>query len=372
MITLQKLQLKDNPFKYITPEPKTFKVENPLWAGLDDIKRKITEIYSDLETTDAMNIILNWGPYGGGKTYAAYYFIYHSKANAQQNFIQIYVRSPKEGSSATNNLYRSIIDYLSFSQIKERISTLLEKVGGDELFKLINDKINSEDFATAIMLIGSNDKEVETIMHRYLYSNVTKTELKKVGLARTIDSEIDRIKILSGIFHCFIGDSVELPGRVILWIDEVEDLIYYSSKHYKIFSQALRDLVDTMNENFCMFLNFTLSEPEQDTIELVLGSALWTRITNKIRFSDLDKEGAKKYVKDLIKYYQIEDTGDYGPFSESAVDRLLEIVETTELTPREINKIFNNVLLHAQRNDFEHINNPVVEEWRSQFEQEES
>jgi len=370
MTTFEVLNLRENPFKSITPDPNNFNIENSLWAGLDDVKEKLVEIYESFGSDDAMRITLNWGPWGGGKTYAAYYFVYNPKFN-EQNYTQIYVRSPKDGSSSVNQLYRSIIDYMSFSRIKLQVNTLLEKIGDKALFDLINQKINSEEYSKAIILVGSKDTDIESIMHRYLYSNVTNTELKKVGLARTIDTEIDKIKVLSGLFHCFIGNETETTGKLVLWIDELEDLIYYSAKHYKIFSQALRDLADTMNENFGLFLNFTLAEPEQDTIELILGSALWSRITNKIRFSDLDFENAKKYVKDLINFYQIEKKDNFEPFSEETIELLIKIVETIELTPREINKVFNNIFTYSQKNGYEIINKPVYDEWYEKFEREE-
>ena len=62
MKTLEQLNLRDNPFKHVTPDPNNFKIENPLWAGLDDIKVKLEEIYKNLAYTDGMRVTLNWGP----------------------------------------------------------------------------------------------------------------------------------------------------------------------------------------------------------------------------------------------------------------------------------------------------------------------
>lgn len=364
---LEKLNLTDNPFKFLTPSEQMFKPENPLWAGLPEVKSKIDAVYSRVIKRGARSIVLNWGPYGGGKTFAANYFT-RRLYPGQDGIYQVYIRSPKEGSSSVDNFYRSVLESISISSVREQIGRLVDSWGDKQFYSFMRKRIQSEEFAKALLLLGSStDSDTQETLRRFLFSTATKTDLKKIGIARPLQDEMDKVKALVGILLCFVSDGSGKGGRLFIWLDEMEDLIYYSAKQYKIFSQAMRDLVDSLSENFGLFLNFTLSEPEQNTIELVLGSALWSRITNKIRFDDLNITSAKLYLHELIAYYQKSTTGDFTPFDEASVDALLSIVQDRELTPREINKTFGEFLEYCLERDYEMISVEKVQEWKKQL-----
>ena len=88
----------------------------------------------------------------------------------------------------------------------------------------------------------------------------------------------------------------------------MEDLIYYSPKHYKIFSQVLRDLFDSLHSSVLFFMNFTLAESEESTIELILGGAVWSRITKKIRYKQFTEKNAFDYCNELLTRSKIDST----------------------------------------------------------------
>lgn len=225
-----------NPFHYITPTPGYYFGEYIPWVGMSDTKKKIVKVYSNLLLKPKQQVVMNWGLNGVGKTFAAYHFMDSLKSDI--DICQVYVRCPKHGNEASQEFHKNIIGFLSFRKIRNQIRRMIELLGEDELFSFLHNRIRNEEIANAIVLIGSEDHETEQLMHRYVFDGLTKTELKKVGLPMNIEWGSDSIKFLAGIIFSFIGDQKKYKGRFVLWLDEMEDMIYYSQKEYKAFSQV--------------------------------------------------------------------------------------------------------------------------------------
>lgn len=364
MADLTTLNLQYNPFKNITPSMED---GNVVWAEMHDIKSKLERSYTECIQTNSKQVVLNWGQYGGGKTFSAYYFI-KEKGNTA-NLTNIYVRCPKDGGKATDEFFKSIIDYISFETIHNHIRTLIGLLGEEQLMTFLTPK-TSREYAKAICLIGSDDAETKESMNRFLYAGVTKTELKKLGLAKDIQTDSDSIKFLAGIISCFIGDGNLFKGNVVFWIDEMEDLIYYSPKHYKAFSQVLRDFFDSISNSFLVFMNFTLAESEESTIELILGGAVWSRITKKIRYKQFTETNALTYVDELLVHSKIDSTIGNKPFNSALVARVIEHIPSGNLTPREINKHFNSLISYAIEKNSDIINQNILNEWIREYEED--
>lgn len=365
MSTLADLNLNQNPFRDITPNPEIRSDDPIVWGDMVNVKDNIQHVYDNTINTTPRQIILNWGQYGGGKTFSAYYFIkkFNDKTIDNVNLHHAYIRNPKEGNQATKQLFRNIVDFLSLSKITDQVKNLFDALGEQKFFNFINNKINSEEFSKAIMLLASRDEDIKSIMSRYIFSGVTKTELKKLGIARTLDSNIDQIKFLTGIISCFLGDYNHYSGKFIVWIDEMEDLVYYSSKDYKMFSQALRDLFDSLNNNFTVFMNFTLAEPQESTIELLLGGALWSRINRKIRFQELNMDDVLIYCQDLLNSCSIQQREAYYPFTEDILKALIQLIPKGQVTPREINKNCKGIIDITLQKNLTSISMVEVQDW---------
>jgi hypothetical protein len=364
MATITDLNLNFNPFRDITPSLSDIQ---PKWAGMRDVKSKIERAYQDCIENNSKQIILNWGQYGGGKTFSAYYFI-KQYAVSEENITHIYIISPKEGSKATVEFFKSVIDWLTFEKINTQIANIIDAKGQDYLFRFLSPNIGQE-FAKAICLIGSTNTEISDMMNRFLYVGLTKTELKKLGLAKDISSDADSIRFLSGIISCFIGNEDMIHGKVILWLDEMEDMIYYSPKHYKAFAYVLRDLFNTVNSGFLSFMNFTLAEGEDTTIELILGGALWSRITKKIRYKQFIIDDALEYCNELLNNAQI-DKDIQKPFSESMLRSILGIIPISLLTPREINKHLTSLINFSLAANKSEIDDEILSSWIEDYHQD--
>lgn len=361
-MSLSQLNLSKNPFKDTTSRGSS----NLVWAGMEYLKSKVDRCYEDCLLDESKQMVLNWGPYGGGKTFSSYYFIKHY--SVQPLLKQIYLRSPKDGNRVIKEFFKSVIDDLTFDEIHNHVASLIVIHGENNLTQLLTPKATSE-YAKAIVLLGSNDVQTKQLMNRFLYSSLTKTELRKLGLAKDIQSDSDTVRFLSGLLACYAGESEVYDGKLIIWMDEMEDIIYYAQKNYKAFSQVLRDLFDSFSGDVLMFLNFTLAEGEEQTIEVILGGAIWSRITKKIRYAEVTEETAMQYVGELLYASKI-DKDISAPFTQSILLQLIRMIPVISLTPREINKYLSSVLNYAVRQNVEIIDVELINTWANEFEQD--
>ncbi len=356
------INLVRNPFQYTNPTNSS----NLVWAGLKTVKEAVERVYIGAYQRTARQIVLNWGPYGGGKTHAAYYFT-PSKIESirEENFIHIYCRLPKDSSQATKQLVDNIIDSLRVSKIKEMLEKVYNEVGKEYLHEYITNQIQSEEFADAIIKFAEPAHATHALLSKYLFDGLSGAKLDKLNIARSLKNDNDRVKFLAGILIAISASPTE-NKRIFLWVDEMEDLVSYNSKHYKIFSQMLRDLIDTVNEKMVFFMNFTLAENEENTIKMVLGESLWVRINQKIRFQNLTVEESIEYCQELINF-QIVSKEAPSPLNDECIRFLVQSLPENMLNPREINKICSPFLEYILENHITQISSEIVKVWLNSF-----
>ena len=88
------------------------------------------------------------------------------------------------------------------------------------------------------------------LLSAYFLDKCTTSELRKLNLNRNIEKTQDYFRVLAGVFQCFIGLSestdVAEHNRFCLWIDEMENFVYFTPPQYRPFGQGLRELVDRL------------------------------------------------------------------------------------------------------------------------------
>ena len=355
--------LKKSPFDLTPPTDP----EQIVWAGMKQVKRRFDEIFEVAFSDSTTQVVLNQGPWGGGKTHASLYF--KNKKNLPQtltdtdkeHFFPINVCVPKEPGNPAEDLYTDILDILGMRDVQRIIRDAIGNLSEDEALDLLHKFLSSEELARAFWLYGTQeDNERQALLRSYFFEGVTRTELRKLGIARNITKSQDRFRVLAGVLQCIIGIDQRResfrPTRVCLWIDEIEDLIYLSSAQFRIVSQGLRDMIDRLPNNFTLFLNMTLSDPEEyEDLETILGGALLNRITDFIYFPELELNEAVEYVSEIINHHQYRDEPlpkelpKTYPFEPKALEMLLDGLEIK--TPREINKRCRNVINFAFRDN---------------------
>ena len=201
----------------------------------------------------------------------------------------------------------------------------------------------------------------------YFLGKCTTTELRKLGLNRNIEKTQDYFRVLAGVFHCLTGLSestdVTKHNRFCLWIDEMENFIYFTPPQYRPFGHGLRELVDRLPYFFTLFMNFTLTSPEEyEEIELILGGYLTDRITRHIFFNEVENQKKMlQYVSDVLSHYrtQEEPKTPYSPFTEDALGALMANLQ--QRTPRNMNKRCHSALMRAfEKGIFEKGEAPAI------------
>ena len=353
--------LKKNPFD-LTPPTNP---EQIVWAGMKRIKQRFDEIYEVAFSDSATQVVLNQGPYGGGKTHASLYFGNQNNLplppTNERQIYHISVCVPKEPGKPAEDLYTDILDTLGMRYVHRIIRDAIGNLPEDETLDLLQKFLGSEELARAFWLYGTEEgSENQALLRSYFLEGTTRTELRKLGIARNITKAQDRFRVLTGVLQCLIGlDShreVSHPSRVCLWIDEMEDLIYLTSAQFRIVSQGLRDMIDRLPNNFTLFLNMTLADPEEyEDLETILGEALLNRITDFIYFPELELNEAMEYVNELINHPQYRDQSllkelpQTYPFEAEALKMLLDGL--AKKTPRDINKRCRNAINFAFRDN---------------------
>ena len=364
--------LNRNPFDIIPPTDP----EQVIWVGMPKLKERFNEIFEIAISSASTQIVLNQGPYGGGKTHASLYF--RCKDNlplVSPSGSQIYtipIHIPKDSGNLDQGFYTELLDKLGMTYVREIIRGAVSNLSEVEALKLLHKVLGSEELARAFWLFGTeNASDKQALLRAYFLEGSTRTDLKKLGIARNITKAQDRFRVLAGVLQCLIGldPSLDLSGhsRVCLWIDEMEDLIYFTSSQFRTLTQGLRDIVDRLPNFFTLFLNMSLAEPEEDKdIELLLGRAVMDRVTDVIYFPELKPDEAVQYVDELVNHPQYRDKPlpeglpQTYPFDETALRMLLEDLE--KRTPRDINKRCGDAINHAFRdNQFHQAGKGIID-----------
>ncbi|MFC1714406.1 hypothetical protein ACFL6S_12120, partial [Candidatus Poribacteria bacterium] len=360
--------LKQNPFPTSPPR----RPKEAFWAGFGKLRGQFENLLGAAFTTSRTQVILNWGEYGSGKTHAAVYFRRPDSLPSKQvrQVWNLYIQTPKEADRAGELFYQNIVEAIGFRRLRKEIRRIIEIHGDQNALEKLQEATESEILGKSLWLLGfERDRSGELslfqeegasekwqrLLEAYFFSETTKGDLKTLGLSRGISSAQDRSHILGGLLRCLTGfaptSGIEEHSRIILWIDELEDLIYYTARQHRLFTQGLCELIDFVPHYLTLLMNITLSSPEafEDTTT-VLGEAVVDRVTDEVKFHSPSEEEALEYFCDLVKHYRTEDPKARGlpdtyPFAKSAIVNL--IANLPNHTPQDVNQRCSEVVRKA-------------------------
>ena len=347
--------LRENPFTVSPPtNPK-----QTTWAGLEELRSEFNSVFREAKASAPTQVVLCRGSIGGGKTHASLFFGYDENipetSPSVQNIEVLRVQTPTETGNPAKDFYLEIMEQIGLERIGEAVNETVESVGRDVVKQNFRQAMVSGDFVKALLDLGSSPIPAGpgSLLNAYFLGKCTTTELRKLGLNRNIEKTQDYFRVLAGVFCCLTGlsDSTDVTqhNRFCLWIDEMENFIYFTPPQYRPFGQGLRELVDRLPYFFTLFMNFTLTAPEEyEEIELILGGYLTDRITRQIFFHEVkDQEDLLQYVRELLSHYRPQEKPKtpYFPFTEEALRALMSNLQRG--TPREVNKRCRNALMRA-------------------------
>ncbi|MDE0424960.1 MAG: hypothetical protein OXN25_08845 [Candidatus Poribacteria bacterium] len=348
--------LRENPFMVNPPtDPK-----RAIWAGMDELKDEFKSVFWEAKASAPTQVVLCRGPIGGGKTHASLFFSSDKNIPDASPSIQsievLRVQTPTETGNPARDFYLDVIEQIGLERIGEAVKKNVGSVGRNVVERNLRQTMVSSDFVNALLKLyeaSPISPGAGSPLSAYFLGKCTTTELRKLGLNRNIEKTQDYFRVLAGVFRCLTGLSesadVTQHNRFCLWIDEMENFIYFTPPQYRPFGQGLRELVDRLPYFFTLFMNFTLTSPEEyEEIELILGGYLTDRITGQIFFHEVkDQEKMLQYVRELLSHYRIEEKPKtpYFPFTEEALRALMSNLQRG--TPRDMNKRCRNALMRA-------------------------
>jgi len=342
-------KLKDNPFR-MTP---AIHQDEIIWAGFPELKKKLEKRIVRSMKISSSSLVLNWGGWGCGKTHSANYFNIKSKLEkiaenqSKQQPFSIKITFPT-GKKPVGDLFTMIIDHIDIEHIRKLFKTHKEDIGkfiASFSQNLIISNIVKEIFA------GDSDP---TDLKAYLYGTSSAAELKhlkKVNILRKIESDDDRIRILAGLFACLTYRQ-EVYSCIIIWIDEFESISLLNNVNIETINNFIRELLDNTPNFLLVFLNFTLTALlDVEDLSKYLSESVISRVREKISFESPDEEDLKRYLKELLNsdLYRTEEVSEeniYHPFTEEAIDKIIETIGDTSL--RRYNEAFSIMLELAE------------------------
>lgn len=350
------IALRENPFAMSPPDDPT----DVVWADMSTIKSDYLRILREAKGSAPTQVVLVRGPVGGGKTHASLFFSLKERWPSQSPSVDsvhiVRVPTPKETGKPDRNFYLDVMEFLTLEKIREVVSNAVEEVGRPKAQTILQRTMLSADLSGALLRLG--DEEDRQLLDAYFMGKLSTSELRRLKLNRNIEKTQDYFRVLAGIFHAFIGLSesraVGKHNRVCLWLDELEDFVYFTPAQYRPFGQGLRELVDRVPFFFTVFLNFTFTSPEDfEEIELILGKYLIDRVTQNIIFDEMSETERFNYVRDMLQSYGTAQRASlsavknniYYPFTEDSLK--LALSNLSKNTPRDVNKRCRNTILKA-------------------------
>lgn len=348
--------LRENPF---TINPPT-NPEQAIWAGLKELRGEFNSVFWEAKASAPTQVILCRGPIGGGKTHASFFFGSNENIPETSPSVRdievLRVHTPTDTKNPARDFYLEVMDQIQLERIGNAVKKNVQSVGRDVVERNLRQTVVSGDFVNALLKLyeaSPISPGAGSPLSAYFLGKCTTTELRKLGLNRNIEKTQDYFRVLAGVFRCLTGlpDSTDVAehNRFCLWIDEMEHFIYFTPPQYRPFGQGLRELVDRLPYFFTLFMNFTLTSPEEyEDIELILGGYLTDRITRHILFDEVRDQGKMlQYVRELLSHYRTQEKPKtpYFPFTEDALRALMSNLQRG--TPRNMNKRCRNALMRA-------------------------
>jgi hypothetical protein len=354
-INWQEIGFVKNPFT-IEPDRES---NNLIWAGFKNNKKKLDGIISNSISSGNTNLFLNLSRWGGGKTHTAYYYKSYKNLpikldDERESPFHIILNTPKSGDKADLEFFIHLIESFKIRYISKLVQYFRAEYGDEDSLDKLIDWTKSEDLGKIVWLLGEKNDDVVFNAKQVLFNPPTQQVKNKLKISRGIVSTDDRFQIIAALIKLISqfdkSGKLNNSRQVFLWLDELESLVYYTSKQYRPFTQAIRDLIANVPTNLTVFLNFSFSEPDDiRSVELVIGAALLDRVTDKIIFDEVNNQEALIYVSELFKHYRILEFNQkaFFPFSEDSLVSIFELINQQSgkpLLPRTINKGLNHVI----------------------------
>ena len=246
--TWAELGLKTDPFP-LTPTPDSEFV----WAGQAQLKAELDEILMQARATEGTQFIGLVAPWGSGKTHALGYYSHPEnlpgtdlRAIEETKFVGVIF--PKSEKQIAEGFFHRVIDKLKWEHLVEQVVRFNEE-HPNEFAKFISVLLqDNADLVRAFNYLKDPalDDNTSFLVQSYLFGQASKRDRDRLRFIRPGNSVEERYLSLNAFFALETGWKSAKRTRLVLWIDEAENLIKLSSNNFDPFTQGLRDTCWTL------------------------------------------------------------------------------------------------------------------------------
>ena len=346
-----------DPFPFDPPKVVNY------WADNKKILQKIVQAQIDSVMFASSFMYILYGPIGGGKTFAVKYL-----ANPEtQKLILAGLKKPEFES--LNIRVAAIVPVrtgqLTFSLHKDIVKKLFTAIfKSDELINILvkadqigegNVKAAFEDLKRSARLTLEGKVNIANLENSEGYKFLIQTK-SRLGKLLDVNELVETIEVL-------VKALSEKYERIIISIDELENLRRATGTERILCSDFLRKMHEMIELDMTVFLIFTLESFEE--VEQLLQPAFVSRVKEAIEFPFVtDRSDVKEYIAECIS--QRSKINAYDIIEEEVIDEISESLITNfrrrlsfRHINREMHKIFTSSYILANQPERYKINSEL-------------
>src|SRR4051794_21434178 len=254
------------------------------WVGRPALLRQVKLLIRGAARIPSSQLVLMWADYGAGKTHT----LRHLELLAQEQgaLSPIYVVTPK-GIKSFLDFYRAVVDGFSHGDVLE--------TAGEHVFRE-DPAAAATNVGTALVQIAGRTAGQSDVARAWLRGDpVPLKDLRGIGISKRLDSVADGIDALDQL----IG-ALKLGGirRVMLLIDEVQELEELSASRHAECVGGLHKIFDRHTEGLTLLLSFTTAT--QGAVRSIIQDALFDRAGERIALPLLSESESLELVVGLM------------------------------------------------------------------------
>ena len=331
------LPRKKDPFPFDPPEQVDY------WADNKNILKKIIQAQIDSIMFASSFIYVLYGPIGGGKTFAVKYLANATtqkmilkglkKSNFESFSFRVRAIAPLRTGQLTFSLHKDIVEQC-FAVILENQDLINIFVKTTHL-GIGKTRAAFTDVKKALTRSLDGKISIANLENTEGYKLLTQNR-SRLGKLQDVNELVEVIRILVRIL-------AEKYGRILISIDELENLSRASGTERVLCSDFLRKIHETIEHDMTLFLIFTLDSFED--VERLLQPALISRVKESILFPFIsEKSDLKEYITECI--LQRSGIDPYSVIEERVVDDISDSLITSfkgRLSFRQINREMHRI-----------------------------
>lgn len=349
-----------DPFPFDPPRKVDY------WADNKKVLQEIIQAQIDSTMFASSFIYVLYGPLGGGKTFAVAYL---ANPKTQQVFLKSLKRpkfesliirvaavAPLRTGQLTFSLHKDVVEEC-FSAIL-RSEELIKIFAGTEQIGTGKIKVAFEDTRKSVIRSLEGKLRIADLEISEGYKFLTQTR-SRLGKLQDVNELVETIRILIHILS-------KKYGRIIISIDELENLARATGTERVLCSDFLRKMHEMIEHDLTLFLIFTLESYEE--VSRILQPALLSRVKASIEFPFVKaKSDVKEYIRECLSLRSKVDP------DEVIADEVIDAISDSLITNfpgrlsfrdinREVHRIFTTTYIFANQPSKYKIDHTIYKE----------